>query len=116
MNPMDTAWMILKEMNRFPLGEEELQAAREAAGRHVPPYPRLSAREHINTMPPAPLITPNPNEMTPEQKESYAAGGPPPPLDPEFMARIERNRANAQQNDQANSMRNAAKREARKRE
>ena len=92
MNPMDTAWMILKEMNRLP----------------------LSAREHIATMPPAPLITPNPNEMTPEQKESYAAGGPPPPLDPEFMARIERNRANARQNDQAKSMQNAAEREARK--
>jgi hypothetical protein len=69
MNPMDTAWMILKEMNRLP----------------------LSAREPTAAMSPAP-----------------------PPLDPEFMERIERNRANAQQNDQANSMRNAAQRQQRK--
>jgi hypothetical protein len=38
----------------------------------------------------------------------------PPPLDPEFMERIERNRANAQQRDQAKSMQNAAQREQRK--
>ena len=99
MNPMEAAWMILKNMS-------------------------------VRDIPPAipPVITPNPRDLTPEQIQQIMAGGPmpegmempqdapaTPPLDPEFMERIERNRANAQQNDQARSMQNAAKREERKR-
>lgn len=99
MNPMEAAWMILKNMS-------------------------------VRDIPPAipPVITPNPRDLTPEQIQQIMSGGPvpegmempqaaptPPPLDPEFMERIERNRANARQNDQARSMQNAAKREERKR-